>query len=93
MCAYDEAARGGGQRVTDLRWSSPHELSVTAKLAPADLLSVQITHHPGWRASVQGAARDVRTDELGLIVVSPQCAGLCTVDLTSQGWRGNQRYR
>jgi len=49
------------------------------------LLSVQVTYHPGWRAEVSGMRRPVQEDKIGLVGVEPQCEGPCTIDLIYDG--------
>ena len=59
-------------------------------MQPGQLISVQETYMPGWRATVSG--RDVRVhgDKLGLIVIDPDCNGPCHIDLEfgvlPEGW-------
>ena len=83
--AFDAALDEADLPAARLRWRSPHQITVTADLEPSHLLSIQVSHHPGWRASVEGAATPVRRDGLGLIVVAPECAGPCTVELDYDG--------
>jgi hypothetical protein len=49
------------------------------------VLSIQISYHPGWTASVNGRSVPVRSDGIGLIVVDPGCEGECRVDLAFTG--------
>jgi hypothetical protein len=68
-----------------LRWLSPNRIEISAPLAPQQLLSVQITHHPGWRATANGKPCKVFRDPLGQVVVEPFCSGDCRVLLTYTG--------
>jgi hypothetical protein len=58
---------------------------IRARLAPQDLVSVQVAWFPGWQALVDGQPRSVRPDGLGFLVVDPQCAGNCEIRLR---WTG-----
>jgi hypothetical protein len=68
-----------------LTWKNPDRGQVRASIAPGDVISLQITYDPGWRATVGGRAVPIRTDRLGLIVIEPQCSGECLVDLEFTG--------
>jgi len=66
-------------------WASRHSARIRAELRRDQLLAVQVTSHPGWRAEVNGARRPVRSDKIGLMVVEPQCEGPCEIDLIYDG--------
>jgi hypothetical protein len=44
-----------------------------------------MAYHSGWRARVNGQARRVWGDPLGLTIVEPRCDGPCVVDLAYDG--------
>lgn len=69
----------------EFRWRSRHEAVITADMRKGQLLSVQITYHPGWRATVGGQPRRLYADNLGQIAVEPGCEGPCTVELVYDG--------
>ena len=71
--------------LAEFTWLNPHQARVVADLSEGKLLSVQISHHAGWRASANGKPRRVYADALGLIVIEPECAGHCVVELTYDG--------
>ena len=83
--AYDRALRESRLSAADLQWRSPHQIDVTAEFEPSQLLSVQVSYHRGWRASVAGETRPIRSDGLGMMVIAPECDGTCTVELTYDG--------
>ena len=68
-----------------LTWRSRHEAVIAAHMEKAEILSVQISYHPGWKASVSGQPRRVYGDNLGQLVVEPECDGACTVALQYNG--------
>jgi hypothetical protein len=67
-------------------WTSRHSARIVAAGLHRDQrISVQVTYHPGWRASVGGGRRPVGQDGIGLMAIDPQCEGQCIVDLTYDG--------
>jgi len=66
-------------------WRNRHSATITAPLQPDHILSVQISYHHGWKASVGGEPRPVYRDNLGQLVVEPRCQGPCTVEILYDG--------
>jgi len=56
------------------KWLSPHEAEITASLEPGQLISVQVTYAPGWRARWNGASCPIRRDGLGLMLTATDWA-------------------
>ena len=81
VAALEDAARP----LATLTWRNRHEAVISASAEKADILSVQISYHPGWKASVDGQPRRVHGDNLGQLVVEPGCDGACTVALRYNG--------
>jgi hypothetical protein len=71
--------------IAAMEWTSRHSARIRADLEKDQLLSVQVTYHPGWRAEVNGVKRPVQSDKIGLMVVEPQCEGPCEVNLIYDG--------
>lgn len=67
------------------RWLNRHQAEIDAVMTPAEVISVQITHHPGWRATANGKPCKLLRDALGQIVIEPSCAGNCRVVMTYTG--------
>jgi hypothetical protein len=65
----------------EMTWQNRHHAVLAADLQKDQLLLVQVTYHPGWHARVNGAARPLSKDPIGLVLIAPQCAGRCVVDL------------
>jgi hypothetical protein len=82
---YVQALEDPNYPHANFRWTSRHSAEIQALLRPDDLLSVQITYHPGWHALVHGAARKVFGDGLGQLIVEPDCVGPCDVQLIYDG--------
>lgn len=68
-------------------WLSTSELRVTGSVAANQLVSVQVSYHPGWRATANGRDIPVAHDALGFIAVPPGCSGPCDLRLVFTGGR------
>jgi hypothetical protein len=67
------------------RWTSRHSAQIQATARPEQVVSVQITYHPGWHATANGKSCRVFGDGLGQIVIEPHCDGACQLELTYDG--------
>jgi hypothetical protein len=67
------------------RWTSRHSAETEATLRPEQVVSVQITYHPGWRALANGESCRVFADGLGQLVAEPHCGGACKLELIYDG--------
>ncbi len=77
----------------DLQWTTSSRGTIDAELRPGDLVSVQITYDPGWRAVVNGHQRPIDSDGLGMMILRPDCSGHCTVELNYDGGLFRTAYR
>ena len=68
-----------------LLWRNPSAADISATMQPEQTVSVQVTYHPGWRATVNGGALPVQRDGLGLIHLEPRCNGRCDLTLMFDG--------
>ncbi len=66
-------------------WLNRHEAMVDAQTAPGDVVFLQISHDPGWRAEQDGAPRPIFRDALGMMYVEPAHAGRVILHLTYTG--------
>jgi hypothetical protein len=66
-------------------WLGTRHARIAADLQPGHLIAVQVAYHSGWSARVNGQARRVWGDPLGLTIVDPRCDGPCVVDLAYDG--------
>lgn len=71
--------------LAEMRWSNRHTAVITATLEKNQIISVQMTYHPGWVASVGGRLCKVYGDHLGQLVIEPGCEGQCTVEIHYEG--------
>ncbi|MCB1019943.1 MAG: hypothetical protein KDC27_08445 [Acidobacteria bacterium] len=71
--------------LASFEWTTPSDIRIESELEPDQLLFVQVTHHPGWRAWVNGEPRRVSKDATGQMIVEPRCAGPCAVTMRFDG--------
>ena len=71
--------------IAQFHWLAPSRAAITANLERSQIVSVQISYHPGWHARVNGRACSTYRDHLGLLVVEPACDGPCTIELNYDG--------
>jgi hypothetical protein len=81
LAAQDDPAYPRAEAV----WKRPGALAISANLARGQVLAVQVTYDPGWQARANGRAVPVRASNVGMIVLEPDCAGACTVELEYTG--------
>jgi hypothetical protein len=82
---YVAALEDPGFPAARMDWLSRHSARIVAELRKDQLLSVQVTYHPGWRAMVNGGRRRVFADRIGLMAIEPECEGRCSIDLIYDG--------
>ena len=83
--ALDDASLGEAT----LQWDSPDRARIDTVAAPGQVVSVQVSYDPGWKATSGGKQLTVRPDALGMIVIQPAGAGPCRITLEFTG--GSQR--
>ena len=89
---YVEALEDPALPLAQLRWQNPQRGRIAARMSHDQVVSVQITYDPGWRASVGGRPATVRSDGLGMMAIDPECAGDCTIDLEFAGGMERRIY-
>jgi hypothetical protein len=82
---YVDALDDSSMPSAELRWNSKNEIRIRTNASAAQVLSVQVSYHPGWHASVEGHKREIKSDGLGLMWLRPGCSGTCEVELTYDG--------
>ncbi|MCS6954054.1 MAG: hypothetical protein RMK57_15775 [Bryobacterales bacterium] len=82
---YVAALEDPGLPSAGFAWTSHHSAEITAETSPDQILSVQVSYHPGWRATVEGRPVPLKPDPLGQILIEPRCSGLCRVHLAYDG--------
>ena len=68
-----------------LKWLSTDRARIQADLSPGQDLSVQVCYDPGWEARIGGRKQKLRADGLGMVVIEPDRAGHCDLDLEFTG--------
>ncbi|MFB3778943.1 MAG: hypothetical protein ACE141_15095 [Bryobacteraceae bacterium] len=68
-----------------MKWLSNNRATIAAGMERDQILSVQVSYHPGWRATVGGEPRRTYGDNLGQLVIEPGCQGPCTVEINWDG--------
>jgi len=66
-------------------WKNQHEAAISASLQPRQVVFVQVSYHPGWRATANGQPRPIRRDGLGFMIIEPRCSGPCDIRLVYDG--------
>jgi hypothetical protein len=49
------------------------------------VVSIQVSYHPGWHVRAGGQDRTLNRDGLGLMWLQPNCAGPCEIELNYDG--------
>ena len=71
--------------LTEFQWEGRNRIRIRAAVASAPVISIQVSYHPGWHATVMGRDVPIQRDGLGLMWLRPQCAGTCEVQLDYDG--------
>jgi len=86
VAALDDALLPGAE----LTWLKLSRATFHTTMSRGQLLSVQVTYDPAWRAHVGGRDVPIRKDGLGLMILDPACDGPCDVELfygaTAETW-------
>ena len=85
ILAYQAALEDPALPPARLEWRRTQAAAIEAVAASEEVISVQISYHPGWRATANGAPVRLFADGLGLMVIEPGCAGACRVELVYDG--------
>lgn len=85
MRPYVAALENPAYPAADFRWTSRHSAAISATLRPDDVISIQVTSHPGWHARVNGAVVRIEEDGLKHMFVEPRCKGACAVEIFYDG--------
>ncbi len=68
-----------------LEWMGRNRIQVRTTASPGQAISVQVSYHPGWHATMGGREIEVRRDGLGLMWLRPECSGPCETWLDYDG--------
>ena len=81
VAALDDPSLPG----TSFQWEGRNRIRIRTTAASGEAVSVQVTHHPGWRATAGGQSRELHKDGLGLMWLRPGVAGPCEIVLDYDG--------
>ncbi len=85
MQSYLEALDDPALPPAPLTWEGRNRIHVRATASPGQVLSLQVTFHKGWHATVNGRHVRVQRDALNLIWLDPGCSGACDITLDYDG--------
>jgi hypothetical protein len=85
---YAAALDDASLPLAELEWQGTNRMRVETTAAPGQAISVQVSYHPGWHATVNGQRREIYKDGLGLMWLMPECNGTCDVVLDYNGGWG-----
>jgi hypothetical protein len=66
-------------------WRGRNRIAIHAVIAPGQAISVQVSYHPGWHATIDGRPADVHRDGLGLMWLRPERPGAAQIDMRYDG--------
>jgi hypothetical protein len=66
-------------------WNNRNHAEIRAFIAPGQVISIQISYHPGWHATIDGRALGLHRDALGLMWLRPDRSGPAVVELNYDG--------
>jgi hypothetical protein len=81
VAALDDVSLPG----TAFAWEGRNRIRIRTTAADGQAVSVQVTHHPGWHATVGGRPRELHRDGLGLMWLRPGVRGPCEIVLDYDG--------
>lgn len=74
--------------LADFTWQDRNHILIRTNATPGQTVSVQVSYHPGWHATVNGRSTAVFKDGLGLMWLHPECRGSCEIRLVyNGGWQ------
>ncbi|HSP69013.1 MAG TPA: hypothetical protein VLN48_14910, partial [Bryobacteraceae bacterium] len=71
--------------VAEWSWIDANHGRIRTSMKPGEVISLQITYEPGWKAFAGGKAASITSDGLAQMVVRADCSGSCEVDLSYDG--------
>jgi hypothetical protein len=69
----------------EMRWTGRNHIRISASPSNGQALSIQVSYHPGWHATVNGRSARLEKDGIGLMWLRPSCNGACDVQLDYNG--------
>jgi hypothetical protein len=82
---YDAALDDPSLPAADFQWEGRNRIHIRTRAMPGQVITVQVSYHPGWHARGGDRHLQVRKDGLGLMWLRPECNGPCEVQLEYDG--------
>ena len=67
------------------RWKGTNAAEASGDVPAGQVITIQVTHHPGWSATANGRPVALQRDGLGLMWLDPGCRGPCDLQLRYSG--------
>ena len=88
--AYVAALDDPAFPLAEMAWRGNSAFHIRAPLQPGQVVSVQVTWMPGWQAFTNSHPAKIHSDQLGLMILEPDCQGDCEIDVyygvTPEAW-------
>jgi hypothetical protein len=68
-----------------LQWQGRNRMRIRAVAKPGQVISIQVSYHPGWHARIDGRPAAVHADGLGLMWLRPEPNGASSVEMDYDG--------
>jgi hypothetical protein len=78
---YVAAMENADATPAGFRWLRDGRARIHAVVKPGEVISIQVTYHPGWRAKSAGRTIPVVKDGLGMVVLAPDRPGDYDIEL------------
>jgi hypothetical protein len=82
---YVAAVEGAAATPATFAWLQDGRARIHATLGANQVLSVQVTYHPGWKATAGAHSAPISKDGLGQMILSPERPGDYDIDLVYDG--------
>jgi hypothetical protein len=82
---YDAALEDASLPAADFRWEGRNGIGIHTSARPGQVISVQVSYHPGWHVTVGNRHPKLHKDGLGLMWFDPECNGACDASLDYDG--------
>ncbi len=69
----------------EFQWEGNNRIRIRTTAKHGQVITIQVSYHPGWHAAVGNRHLETREDGLGLMWVKPECDGPCEVRLEYDG--------
>ncbi len=82
---YDAALDDASLPAAEFRWEGRNRIHIRTTAKAGQVITIQVSYHPGWHAAAGDRAVQIQKDGLGLMWLRPGCDGPCEVDLEYDG--------